>query len=92
MNERYFRCLAGDESYEGNRLSLDAAWNHVAPMTCIAPAAIAPRDSQGRIILAVWSSFCEYYAAAASLPGLLASGVVEEIDESAYRAEANNVP
>ena len=92
MNERYFRCLGGDESYESVRLSLDAAWNHVAPMTCIAPAAIAPRDSQGRIILAVWSSFCQYDAAAAALPGLLAGGVVEEIDEATYRAAVALLP
>lgn len=86
MNERFFRCLAGDAAYENIRLSLDAAWNHVPPMTCITPAVRAPRDTQGRIILAVWDTFCQYDAAAAVLPGLLANGVVEEIDEATYRA------
>lgn len=86
MNQRYFRCLAADEVYEQVRLSLDAAWGHVPPMTCIDPAAVAPRDQDGRIILAVWDSFCQFAAVAEMLPQLLASGAVEEIDEAAYRA------
>lgn len=86
MNQRYFRCLAADEVYEQIRLSLDAAWGHVAPMTCIDPAAVAPRDQDGRIILAVWDSFCDFAAVAEMLPQLLASGAVEEIDAATYMA------
>jgi hypothetical protein len=82
---RYF-CTASDAVYEQARLTLDAAWGHVAPTTCIEPAATAPRDSQGRIVLAVDDEFCTYSVAAELLPQLLASGAVEEIDVAAYMA------
>lgn len=86
MTQRFFRCLAGDSAYESIRLSLDGTWGHVAPMTCIDPASVAPRDGQGRVLLAVWSSFCEYPAVAAMLPDLLAEGVVEEITQEQYES------
>ncbi len=82
---RYFR-TASDEVYEQARLTLDAAWGHAQPVTCIEPATTAPRDSQGRIVLAVNDQFCEYSGATDMLPQLLASGVVEEIAQADYRA------
>ena len=86
---RYFR-TASDEVYEQARLTLDAAWGHpneaTKTVTCIDPAAVAPRDAQGRIVLAVPDSFCQFTVAADLLPQLLAAGVVEEIDEATYRA------
>jgi hypothetical protein len=86
---RYFR-TANDEVYEQARLMLDAAWGHpneaTKTVTCIDPAAVAPRDSQGRIMLAVRTEFCEYSVAVDLLPQLLAGGVVEEIDEATYLA------
>jgi hypothetical protein len=86
---RYFRCEAGDEVYEQVRLTLDAAWGHpnaeTKTTTCFDPAADAPRDSQGRIVLAVNDEFVEYPAAAEMLPQLLASGAVTEITEADYR-------
>ena len=92
---KYFRCLAGDEVYEQVRLTLDAAWGHpnaeTRTDTCIDPAAVAPRDAQGRIVLAVNTEFTEFPAAAAILPDLLASGAVEEIDLAIYTA-AGTVP
>ena len=81
----FFR-TADDGLYEQVRLGLDAAWGHQPPTTCISPAAVAPRDSQGRIVLAVKQEFAEFPAAAAILPGLLASGAVEEIGEAVYMA------
>ena len=92
MTERYFRCLAGDALYESIRLALDAEWGHVPPTTCISTAALAPRDSSGRIILAVWDTFCDYPAVAVLLPELLASGAVEEIDAATYHAAAPPAP
>ena len=87
---KYFRCLAGDEAYEQVRLTLDAAWGHpnaeTKTVTCFDPAAVAPRDAQGRIVLAVNDEFVAYPAAAEMLPQLLASGAVEEITEAEYRA------
>ena len=82
---RYFR-TASDEVYEQARLTLDAAWGHAEPITCIEPATTAPRDSQGRIVLAVDDEFCAYSVAVDLLPQLLASGVVEEIAQADYRA------
>jgi len=86
---RYFR-TASDEIYEQARLTLDAAWGHpnaaTKTVTCIDPAAVAPRDSQGRVVLAVPESFCEFTVAVNLLPQLLASGAVEEIDAATYQA------
>jgi len=82
---RYFR-TDSDEVYEQARLTLDAAWGHEPPKTCIQPAATAPRDSQGRIVLAVNDEFATYSVAVDLLPQLLASGVVEEIDAATYHA------
>lgn len=85
---RYFRTSDAD-LYESIRLQLDAAWGHPTPdgqtITCIDPAAVAPRDSAGRVLLAVNDEFCGYEAVAAVLPGLLATGAVEEIDAAAYQ-------
>lgn len=84
MSQRYFRTTDA-VTYEQVRLGLDAAWGHVPPTTCIDPADVAPRDAQGRILLAVRPEFCEYEAAATMLPQLLASGVVEEITADEYQ-------
>lgn len=86
---RYFRCLGGDAVYEQVRSTLDAAWglpNDKGSITCIEPAATAPRDGAGRIMLAVHDEFCGYTVAVDLLPQLLASGAVEEISEATYLA------
>ena len=86
---RYFRTNV-DAVYEQVRLTLDAAWGFPSAdrktVTSIDPASVAPRDSQGQIVLAVRNEFCQYEAVAAMLPQLLASGVVEEINAAQYRA------
>lgn len=86
MGQRFFRSDAA--TYEAIRLQLDAAWGHPSNVadTCIEPVATAPRDAQGRVLLAVLAEFAEYPAVATILPQLLASGAVEEIDEATYRA------
>jgi hypothetical protein len=87
MKQRYFR--SDDATYEAIRLQLDAAWGHgpgTGTATCFEPVATAPHDGEGRVLLAVLDSFCEYEAVAAVLPGLLAGGAVEEIDEATYQA------
>lgn len=85
---RYFR-TADAEVYEGIRLQLDEAWGHPTAdgrtITCIEPAATAPRDSQGRILLAVQEQFATWQPAATLLPQILASGAVEEIGEAEYQ-------
>ena len=93
---RFFRCLAGDAAYEQARLALDSAWGHPTPdgltLTCIEPAATAPRDKQGRIVLSVQNAFAEFPAAAAMLPTLLSSGAVAEISEAEYHAAIARAP
>lgn len=87
MKQRYFRSEAS--TYEAIRLGLDAQWGHgpdTGTVTCFEPALTAPRDSEGRLLLAVRSEFCEYEAVKEVLPGLLASGAVEELTESEYWA------
>jgi hypothetical protein len=87
---RYFRCDAGDEAYEQARLALDAAWGHpnadTNTQTCIDPAAVAPRDLAGRIVLAVNDEFCAYPAAAEMLSLMLGSGAAIEISEADYQS------
>lgn len=91
MSQRYFRTADAD-LYESIRLQLDASWGHPTPdgrtLTCFDPVAVAPRDAAGRVLLAVNDEFCDYPAVAAVLPGLLASGAVEEIDAAAYQPVA----
>ena len=85
---RFFR-TADAALYESIRLQLDAAWGHPTPdgktLTCVDPVAVAPRDAAGRVLLAVNDEFCEWPEVAAVLPGLLASGAVQEIDAAAYQ-------
>lgn len=93
---RCFRCLAGDEVYEQIRATLDAAWGHpnaqTKTVTCMDPAGVAPRDTQGRIMLATSEAFCEYEAAAQMLPLLISGGAVEEIDAATYLRELPTWP
>ena len=95
MSQRYFR-TADAELYESIRLQLDAAWGHPTPdgrtTTCFDPVSVAPRDSAGRVLLAVNDEFCQYEAVAAVLPQLLASGAVEEITAEAYRSALPESP
>lgn len=86
---RYFRCDAGDEAYEQARLALDAAWGHpnaeTRTLTCIDPAGVAPRDQQGRIVLAVNDEFCEYPATEQMLSLMLGAGAAVELTAEQYR-------
>jgi hypothetical protein len=92
---RYFRTADAD-LYESIRLQLDAAWGHPTPdgqtVTCFDPAAVAPRDAAGRLLLAVNDEFVTWEPAATLLPQLLASGAVEEIDAAAYQPVVPAVP
>jgi hypothetical protein len=85
---RFFR-TADAALYESVRLQLDAAWGHPTAdgktLTCFDPAAVAPRDAEGRILLALRPAFTTYEPAATLLPQLLASGAVEEIDAAEYQ-------
>jgi hypothetical protein len=92
---KYYR-TADEELYELIRLQLDAAWGHPTPsgytVTCFDPAAVAPRDAAGRVLLAVKDEFATWEPAATLLPQLLASGAVEEISEAEWRAALPQTP
>lgn len=90
---RFFRTNDGS-LYESIRLQLDAEWGHPNEQTatCFDPLAVAPRDAQGRVLLGVNNSFCEYAEVAAILPQLLASGAVEEITADEYQAALPQTP
>jgi hypothetical protein len=87
IERRYFR-IPDDATYEDIRGQLDDAWGHpdAVTATCVDPAAVAPRDALGAILLAVDVQFCGYPIAAQMLPQLLASGAVQEITAEAYRS------
>lgn len=90
---RFFRAI--EAVYEQARAALDDAWglpNDKGTVTCIEPAATAPHDSQGRVLLAVNDEFCQYTEAAEMLPQLLASGAVKEIDQAAYMEAVSRIP
>lgn len=89
---RYFRSDA--QTYEAVRAALDQAWMLPggALATSFRPAASAVKDSSGRCLLAVRAAFCDYAEVAAILPGLLASGAVDEIDSVTYRAALPKPP
>jgi hypothetical protein len=86
---RFFR-TASESLYESIRLQLDAAWGHpnaeTNTITCFDPASVAPRDKQGRLLLAVKDEFTAMEPASTLLPQLLASGAVEEITAAEYQA------
>lgn len=87
MSQRFFRST--EATYEHVRATLDFTWGHgpaSGTLTCFEPAATAPRDAQGRVLLAVLSGFCQYEAVAGMLPQLLAINAVEEITETEYMA------
>lgn len=84
---RFFR--SSEAVYEQVRQQLDAAWGNPSlngTITCIEPAETAPRDGEGRVVLAVRDEFVEFEAVAYILPSLLQAGHVEEITEAHYQA------
>lgn len=85
MTHRYFRSHS-DEAYEQARLALDAMWSLPNGVTAIQPAALAPRDPEGRIVLAVDVAACEYPGVPELLSQLIASGAAAEIDAADYEA------
>jgi hypothetical protein len=93
---RFFRCLADDSAYEQARAAMDAAWGHpnaeTKTQTCIDPAAVAPRDAEGRIVLAVNDEFVEYPAASQMLGYMLGIGAAVEITAAEYAAAVNAGP
>ena len=86
---RYFRFAVGSATqYELMRAAADAT---LSISTSIEPAATAPIDLKGRILLAVNTSSVVYPALLPSLNALLSSGVAEELSEGDYWASFEQV-
>lgn len=87
---RYFRAQT-DEAYEAVRSALDAAYGYpneaTKTATAIPPAGDSQYDSAGRVYLTASDAECEYPAVSELLPQVIASGLVEEIDEATYLQE-----
>jgi hypothetical protein len=85
MIQRYFRSTVA--VYESIRAGLDLSFGHPSDdtATCIEPAETGVKDQYGRMLFAADAAWCEWQQVAALLPGLLASGQVEEIDEATYQ-------
>lgn len=85
---RYFR--AYPEVYEQVRLALDSAWGYpnseTKTDTAIPPSAELQSDAQGRVYLAISAEYCGYILPSEMLPGMLASGSVEEVGAAEYEA------
>ena len=90
---RYFR--ASSETYEAVRLGLDALYGHpfrsdpknpdlITTESCMTPAGAAPKDAQGRCLLAVSQEDAARPEVAAKITELTASKLAEEIDQSQF--------
>jgi len=89
--QRYFR--SSPQVYESMRQQLDSAFGYPNEHTQTVWAAVADAvvDAEGRCLLAVRSESCDRPQVAAVLPGLIASGVVEEIDAATYQAALDSM-
>lgn len=85
---RYFRSTAA--VYASICAQLDAAYGYPNAETkterALPLASDLPTDGQGRVYLAISQEYCDYILPSEMLPGLLASGAVEEIDAATYTA------
>lgn len=91
MSHRYFR--ASEAVYEGVRAGLDASFGlPERGMTSIEPAATAPRDADGMVVVAADVPLCNRQEVAAILSQLIASGDVEEIAAEGYWSAFPTLP
>jgi len=83
---RYFRSAPEVYALVGSRLDQAYGYPNKETQTdrTLPVAADLPSDSNGRVYLAVDAVYCGYILPSQMLAQLLASGAVEEIDESTY--------
>jgi hypothetical protein len=88
---RFFRSLP--DSYEQVRSTVNAAWGLPAngQTTAFSPASESP-VLNNLVYLSVRADHCQYEPIASLLPGLLDSGVVEEVGEAEYLAACAAMP
>ena len=86
MIQRFFK--ADESVYEMVRLRLDGLWGLPSngQVTCIEPAATAPRKGS-TVYLGTWDHFCQYEDVAPLLDDLIFSGLVQEITKETYNED-----
>lgn len=89
MSLRYFRAPVA--TYASICEQLDAAYGYPNEATKTLRTLPLPTpettDAQGRVYLAISAEYCEYDLPSELLPGLLASGAVQEITAAQYHAQ-----
>lgn len=84
---RYFR-IYSDEVYENFRAEIDSKLGYPTPdgitITSIEPAITAPRDTNGKVLLAMHSDFCHLEFVSIILSNSLLMGTIEEINRESY--------
>jgi hypothetical protein len=91
---RFFR--ASSETYEAARLGLDAIYGHpfrsdpqnpdlITTESCMTPAEFAPKDAQGRCLIAVSEEDAARPEVEAKIAELTAANLAEEIAESQFK-------
>lgn len=89
MSLRYFRAPLA--VYADICAQLDAAYGYPNEATKTLRTLPLPMqettDAQGRVYLAISSDYCDYDLPSELLPGLIASGAVQEITVAQYRQQ-----
>ena len=85
---RYFRST--DELLSQVTAQLDAAYEYpnaeTKTNTALPHHSECPHDSEGRVYVAVDDAYCDFILPSQMIPQLIASGLVEEVDESVFMA------
>lgn len=80
---RFFR-ITDTAAYESTRLAFDESRQVPAGETTYAPLAVAPRASNGDVMLAIRAAHCEMPDIAVALAAMIQNGWGSEVTESQY--------
>lgn len=87
---RYFRCPAA--AYDVICMQFDAAYGYPNSQTqtvrALPERSALLNDSEGMVYLPVPTDYCDYIFPSQALPSLISGGVIEELSESEYMAQA----
>lgn len=71
-------------AYESTRLAVDAAVGMPSGETCLAPASVATKTSEGDVLVSVRTEHAEREPYKSAIDGLLQSGSGEEMSEAEW--------
>lgn len=87
MSQRFFKSTA--QVYELVRQTLDTQWGfpNAGTDTCFLPASdiAAPKDAEGKVLLAVDATWCEWEDVSPTLSQLISVGKVVETTAQEYQ-------